>query len=272
MAYTGQNINSNINDWEKAAIAAMEKPYSYRVGNGELSDASIWNKFGYNADIDTASGEEIIGSFGGTFNIMTTADTLDVVSSSTEDDVGGTGAITLLLTGIDGSFAVIEEYVTMNGQTPVTTTSSFLGINRAVVVASGSNDANVGTITIDDTSNAVGTQAEIPIADSVTHQCIFHSPVSHNFLVDWLWLHATKLSGGSSPKVTIRGWSYSRVTDTSYEIFRTTIDTSVENTEQLNPSQPFVIGGREVLFFTAETDTNNTEVIARFSGVLIDNS
>lgn len=245
------------------------KDFNYRVALGEVTNASTWNKFGYNSDVDTAS-TEIIAEFGGTFSIMTSADTLDVVSSSAQDGVAGTGALSIQLTGIDANHLEQTEIVTMNGITPVTTSNSWLGINRAVVISSGTNDANVGTITIDDTAGTVGVQAEIPIDESVTQQLIFHTQIDYKFLVDWLWLHVTKLSGGSAPKVTIVGHSYSRVTDTVYEVFRTTIDSSVENTEQFNFSQPFVIGGREVLYFTADTDTNNTEVVGRFSGIEIE--
>lgn len=40
-----------------------------------------------------------------------------------------------------------------------------------------------------------------------------------------------------------------------------------ENHLEIRPSQPFQIGGREVLYFTASTNTNNTEVAMRFSGI-----
>lgn len=155
----------------------------------------------------------------------------------------------------------------MNGASTVTTSNQWLGVNRVVVLSSGSGDTNAGNITIDDNAGAVGTQAYLPAGESVTQQCIYHTQINHTLLVDWILLNALKLSGGSSPKVIFKGYSYSRVTDTVYEIFRKQIDTSVENTIELNPSQPLVIGGREILYFTAETDTNNTEVSMRFSGL-----
>jgi len=244
--------------------------YRYKIALGQVNGATTVNKFGYNPDVDTTTDPEIIAFFGGTFAIMTSADTLDVVSDDAQDGVAGTGALTVLITGIDGSHNTITETVTMNGVSAVTTSNSFLGVNRVVVLSSGTDDANKGNITIDDTAGTVGTQAYIPAGQSVTQQCLYHTPISKTLLLDWLWAHVTKLSGGSAPKVTIVGTSYSRVTDTNYEIFRTTIDTSVENTEQFTPSQPFVLGGREVIYFTAETDTNNTEVVMRFSGVQVD--
>jgi hypothetical protein len=251
---------------EADAIFTRPTDYRYEVAMGKRQGRTTWNKFGFNADVDTG-GQEIVGSFGGTFNIMTTADTLDVVSSSANDTSAGTGAQSVLISGIDANFNAITEIVTLNGTTPVTTTNSFLGVNRAVVLASGSGGVNAGTITIDDTSGTVGTQAELPIGSSVTQQAIFHTQISHNFLADWLFINIRRISGGGTPRCTVRGFSYSRVTGTTYEIFTYRIDTGRENTVELRPSQPFVIGGREVFYFTCETNVNNTTVSLRFSGI-----
>ncbi len=250
-------------------IVDNSKDFKYRVAQGEITNASTVNKFAFNSDVDSSS-EEIIANFGGTFNIMTTADTLDLVSTSANDAVAGVGCSLVLITGIDASYLYQEEYVTLTGTTAVTTSNSWLGVNRVVAITTGSNDANFGTITVDDTGGTFGTQAQITANESVTQQLIYHTQIGYTLLLDWLWLHATKTSGGSSPKVTIRGISYSRVTDTNYEIFRTTIDSSIENTIEFTPSQPFILTGREVIYFLATTNTNNTEVVGRFSGIEIE--
>lgn len=243
------------------------KDYKYRVALSDVSGARTWNKFGYNPDVDTAS-EEIIAAFGGTFTIMTGADQLDVVSSSANDtNTTGSGARQILIEGIDGSGAYLSETVNMTGTSTATTTGSFLGVNRVYVISSGSSDYNEGDITITDNGASFGTQAYIPATQSVTQQCIFHTEAGKTFLTDWLIININKISGGGSPRVTIKGYSYSRVVDTTYEVFRKTIDTAVENTVELTPSQPFVIGGQEVLYFTADTNTNNTVVSMRFSGI-----
>ena len=156
----------------------------------------------------------------------------------------------------------------MNGTSNVSTPSTFLGVNRATVLSSGSLTYNAGDITITDFAGTVGIQAEIPSERSVTQQCIFHTQVNHKLLADWIQLNVLKLSGGGgSPVVTIRGYSFSRVTLTRYEVLELKIDTSIENTIGFTTPQPFIISGREVLYFTAETDVNNTAVSARFSGI-----
>lgn len=245
--------------------------YKYKVGLGQIANATTVNKWGFNQDVDSGA-EEIIAAHGGTPTIMTTADTLDCVSTSSQDAVGGTGASLILITGIGADFLSQEEYVTLTGVTPVTTSNTWLGVNRVVVITSGSNDANVGTITIDDTANTVGVQASIPINGSVTQQAMYHTQVGYTLMLDWLFLNCRKNAGGGVPRVEIKGYSYSRVTDTTYLIFEEDIDTNTENTVQLTPTQPFIVGGREVIYFTANTSVNDTIVNCRFSGIEVLNS
>ena len=249
--------------------ATVVRPTEYRleVAMGKRQGRKTWNKFGFNQDVDTAA-PEVISSFGGTFNIMTTADFLSVVSTSANDTSAGTGARTILIEGIGADFLYKSEIITMNGTSNVSTPSTFLGVNRATVLSSGSLTYNAGDITITDFAGTVGIQAEIPTERSVTQQCILHTQINHKFLADWIQLNVLKLSGGGgSPVVTIRGYSFSRITLTRYEVLEIKIDTLIDNTIGFTTPQPFVIGGREVLYFTAETDVNNTAVSARFSGI-----
>lgn len=269
------NDSTNTLDFIAPDGSFQEKLLDYTANSleddaalGKRSDVTVWNKFGYNLDVDTAS-EELIASYGGSINIMTSADTLDVVSSSTNDTAAGTGVRAVYIIGIDENSVEQEELVSMNGTTPVTTSNQWLGINRVYAISAGSGGSAAGTITIDDTSNSVGVQATIPQGSNVTQQCLFHVPISKTFLAKWLVLNGRKLSGGGgSPRITFKGYSYSRVTGMTYEIFRAKIDTDVENNIEYSPNVPFPVGGREVLYFTATTDTNNTAVNCRFSGTL----
>ena len=94
---------------------------------------------------------------------LTTAETMDVTSTSANDTSGGTGARQVLIDGLDNDFNHIRELVSLNGLTTVTTSNSFLRINEANVATSGSfggtgTGGNDGDITIEstDTSNLEG--------------------------------------------------------------------------------------------------------------------
>ncbi len=45
------------------------------------------------------------------------------------------------------------------------------------------------------------------------------------------------------------------------------LDLSIESEHQFTPSQPFIIGEKSVFWIEAKTDTNNTVVSGRFSGI-----
>ena len=240
------------------------KEYRYEVAMGNVYGSSTWNKFGYNADINGVA--EVVASFGGTFNIMTTADTLNVVSTSNNDRSGGQAARTIVLVGVDSNGDYQEETVTMNGQTPVTTTNTWLGINRAYVASVGNSNYNQGDITISDTSAIFGTQAQIPSMIGITQQCIFHVESGHNFLTDWLQINSSRQ--GAEPFVTTYGYVYNRSTNIRQRILSIITGDGQGNQLQLTPSQPFVINENSVLYFESTSDKSNTSVSLRFSGIL----
>ena len=74
------------------AMIVRPSYYQNEVALDRRTGNTTWNKFGYNNDVDAAS-EEIVAAFGGTFSIMTSADTLDVVSDNAADDGGFPGTI-----------------------------------------------------------------------------------------------------------------------------------------------------------------------------------
>ena len=237
--------------------------FHYNVAMGDISDCVTWNKFGYNDDVDVSTSPEILASFGGIFTPLKIASTLSIVSSSAQDSATGSGAISLVLTGIDGNYATQEELISLTGTTPVVTTSTWVGINRAAIYLSGSGDVNAGTLDITAvTGGAI--QAQLPAGQGTSQQIMFYTQAGHTALADWLFLNAQKISG-SNPVVTIKGWVYSAVSQSKYEVLRLTIDTQAESTIQLNPSQPFVIGEKSCFWIEVFTTTNNTVVTGRLS-------
>ena len=134
------------------------------------------------------------------------------------------------------------------------------------------DSTNAGDINVINTTSGT-TLAQMPGGTTITQQAIFHVQQNHTFLATWLWINVRKLSGGGgNHQVTVRGYVFSPVTNAKIEIYRQRIDTGVENAIELKPTEPFAITEKSVLWFTAESDTNNTEVAVRFSGKEVRNS
>jgi len=248
------------------------KDYSTEVALGNITDTSIVNKFGFNADIDSGSGFEIIASFGGSFDpltqVITTLQTFTILYDETVDGLGTSGALGILISIIDENFEQVDQFHTLGNTGSDVTSFSGYGINRALVFSNGGDGFNAQDITIEATIDST-IQAQIPSQSSVTQQCVYQTPVGFSFLMDFIEISALKLSGGGgSPKINIKGYSYSRVTNTIYDIFDQQIDTDVENNIPISFPKPFIFGGREVIYFVADTDVNNTKVSLRFSGLI----
>ena len=81
--------------------------------------------------------------------IFDAAYALDVTSESSADDASaGTGATKVTIYGLDGAYNKQSEEVTMDGQTIVTTTKTFLRVFGAAVTAHGTGKTNAGNIHI----------------------------------------------------------------------------------------------------------------------------
>ena len=120
------------------------EPFELQIARGQIAWHKPLFKFGNNTTVGDSL--ETIWAEGGLYSYLTAATVLKVSSSSTDDTSAGTGARTVQLYGLDGDYNEINELVTLNGQTPVNTTQSFLRINRMVVRSAGSGGANAGVI------------------------------------------------------------------------------------------------------------------------------
>jgi hypothetical protein len=120
------------------------EPFNLQVARGQITMHSAVIIFGYNADVDTS--EESVWPDGGTVPHPTVASVLKISSSSEDDTSAGTGARTVFIGGLDGDYNVVSETVTLNGQTAVNTTNSYLYVNEFYVTSVGSGGANAGNI------------------------------------------------------------------------------------------------------------------------------
>lgn len=120
------------------------EPFELQVARGQITMHSSVIVFGYNPDVDTA--EESVWPDGGTIPHPTTASVLKISSSSADDTAAGTGARTVTISGLDGDYNTVSESVTLNGQTAVNTTNSYLYVNQFYVTSVGSGGANAGNI------------------------------------------------------------------------------------------------------------------------------
>lgn len=123
---------------------------------------------------------ETVCTQGGIRNILSSAEQLKIVSSSTDDTNSGSAhARRVRIKGLDGSGAQAEERVDLNGDTAVTTVNSYRHVNNIFVDKVGSGGTvNAGTISVK--NNAADTVLyEIAVGEAQQQSASFAIPASH---------------------------------------------------------------------------------------------
>lgn len=120
------------------------EPFELQVSRTQIQGHKTVFKFGVNSDINGTS--ETVWSQGGTYAYPAAATVMKVSSSSTDDASSGTGARTVVVSGLDASYNEISETVELNGQTAVNTVNSYLRVFRAYVATAGSGGTAAGTV------------------------------------------------------------------------------------------------------------------------------
>ncbi len=151
----------------------LSPDFILKVIQGRAGRYFAFTKFASNSAVGLS--EEDIWGTGGVMQYLTTAETMDLVSSSANDTLGGTGARTVHIIGFNNDFNFIRENVNLNGLTPVTTITNFLRIFRLTVSSGGSLETNDGDITLTATTSGFN-QGTAIAGDGKTLQSQFTTP------------------------------------------------------------------------------------------------
>lgn len=152
-----------------AQVFSMWNPsdYQFLVGSIGLSDDFDLVQLEFeNNDIDAGTTPETLWNVGSLLVWPSSAGATTLVSSSANDAAAGTGARTVLVTGLDANRDIISETVTLNGITPVNLTNNFFRVNSMTVVTVGSTGYNEGNLTAQINDGAARTVSYVPLGYS----------------------------------------------------------------------------------------------------------
>jgi hypothetical protein len=130
-----------------SSITRMGKnePFELQVARGQITMHSSFCQFGINTAVGTSNETIWIGS--NTYTFPAAASVLKVSSSSANDaSPSGTGAQTIQIQGLNAAYEAVSEIVSLNGQTAVNTTNSYLRVNKMTVLTAGTGGTSVGNI------------------------------------------------------------------------------------------------------------------------------
>ena len=168
---------------EKSSISRVgtTEPFELQVARGQISYHKTNFKFGFNPDIDNSL--ETVWAQGGLYSYLSSATTLYISSSSTDDDVAGTGARTATVFGLDANYDEVSVTVDLDGQNGVQLgdASNWIRVNRITVNTAGSGGQNAGVIYVgDEASPSSGVPsnkyATVAIGDNQTLMALWTVP------------------------------------------------------------------------------------------------
>lgn len=239
-----------------------QRNYALDTARGLVPGQSAVSKFGRNPDIDV--GTEDIWSQGGTWVAPTAARVHAIVSTSVNDTAAGTGARTLTVNGLNGSYVDTTETVTLNGTTPVNTVNSFVIIHRMVVVTVGSGTVNAGIITATAATDAT-VSSGIIIGKGQTQFCLYMIPAGYTA---YLTRFGGSMNGGANANCDLE--LFAKPFGGAWNLKGTiTLGETGSNIGSREYNVPVAYSAQTLLKVSATCDTNNTNVVGNFDLVLV---
>ena len=164
----GENI-------ERSTEVELDFLANVSLGNYGQSKDFI-SKFGENPSLGTSTSEDII-SQGGLYPFVSVSEKVSLVSSIATDTSAGTGAQSVVISGLDENFYRIKETIITNGITAVQSTKTYIRIFRAFVGDVGTSGLNNGDITIIGVDVPGNTYASILTGCGQTLMAIYTIPM-----------------------------------------------------------------------------------------------
>lgn len=256
----------------------MDHPFSLSIpmisiARGDRANELSINKFGYNDDVDPLTAPEDIWDGGGLWVGPTDARIHDIVSNAAADTVGGGGANTIQVEGLNNLLRSDNEIIAMNGLVNVPTVNEYWRIHRKYVLTAGAGGTNGGDITaiaqVDGT-----TTSEILIDNGQTLMAIFTIPAGMTgFMTNWYASMTRDVAGAAIAQMEI--WSRGPIDDPN-SAFRIrhkegiTIDGTSNVPHEFKPPKVFE-EKTDIILRCALVSDLNTKISGGFDLVLVEN-
>jgi hypothetical protein len=262
-------ISNSVNGLTSStnALPTSDLLYKNEIANENVTGVRTLYKFGRNSDINGA--EETIWDEGGLYVYPTSAIQMKVSSSNINDTSVGTGARTIRVIGLNSLYNEIEEDVTLNGQTAILTSNTFIRVYRAFVLTAGSSNNAQGDIYIGTGTVTAGVPAtvyaKITQGENQTLMALWTVPAGYSF-----FLYQVDFTSAISLANT---YSTTRLKFRPFNsVFRTLYINQLQSGTHVNDIViPQLISEKSDIECTAISSGNNNPVSASIAGLYIQN-
>lgn len=154
--------------------------YLQAIGEGDVIGHSLFVKYGKCSGLQTAAMD--VWESNSVYVFPSVAQKMDVTGGTLDVNALGAGAWKVKINGLLADYSETTEEITMNGGTIVTTSASFLRINKMWVSACGTSGAASGTISAKGTGGSV-VYAQISPSYTQSRQLIYTVPLGKSLYV-----------------------------------------------------------------------------------------
>lgn len=262
--------NVMIDTLNHASENGLLDDFGLNVARSRVKGHKLVHRYGRNADIDAIDVFETLWNGGGIYTGFDAieAQTVDVSSSSTDDNATGIGARIITLYGLDADFKEINETITLNGTIAVTSQKLFIRCDRAKVNSAGSAGSNQGVINISQSTSGI-VFAAVPELYNSTMIAAYTIPAGKTAYVRKLFatFAGGKKAAYSNLKILIRPYG---------EVFQVNGEASLhsEGSSSLGRDIEYSIkiAEKSDVHIIADTSEIGISVAAAFDMLLVDNN
>ena len=153
--------------YSSATRQGAYEPFELQVARGQVDGHEVVNVFGYSSATPN-TGFIAAWENNSAYAFPTVASTMLVTSSSASDT-----AVTILISGLDATYARVSELVTLNGTDAVTTANTYWRINSVATTAGNA----VGTMYVKNAGGSV--YAQVTIGSGRTNMSVYTVPAEY---------------------------------------------------------------------------------------------
>jgi len=238
-----------VHDIRSITQVGTSEPFELQVARGQIPGHSIRNLFGTNPAIGTTFRTPWENNTALPF--LSAEQNLSIVSSNAADT-----AVSILVSGVDESYAQVSETVMLTGLTPVTTTNKFFRINDLITVS--------GNAVGDVTASYSGTvYAKILATYGRNQAAVFTVPLGYSFYLGRIDAF-TATANNDTKIMTFRN----RVTFGDGRVFNVA-QTNFVSRMDIARTLPFKVPAKATIEFQAKMSSQTADVGIFGDGFLI---
>jgi hypothetical protein len=181
--------------WKANTLESPRSDFYREISSGNIKNIERLGTGMSNPAIGAT--EETLWDEGGRYVFPVSASVMSLSSTSALDTAAGTGARTVLVSGLDADWKEITDTVTLNGTAAVNTAKAFFRINRLDVVSAGSTKVNQGILYIGTGDVSAGKPATVyglvSAQYGISHMGIFSVPANRS--AHWTYVQLGTESG-----------------------------------------------------------------------------